>query len=214
MKICGVDEAGRGPVIGPMILAGAVVQKEDEEKLRDLGVRDSKLIAAKKRDRIASILSKILKHEIIVINPAEIDAYCAIGNGTNLNWLEADKSVEILKRLRPDVAYIDSPSPNLKAYKAYLVERVKGIEIHCEHKADANYLIAGAASILAKSKREETITELKKKYGDFGSGYMTDPKTKKFTEENWQKHPEIFRKSWQTYKNLLEKKKQRKLGGF
>ncbi|MBW3019509.1 ribonuclease HII [Candidatus Woesearchaeota archaeon] len=213
MKICGIDEAGRGPVIGPMVIAGAMIDKEKEEELRALGVRDSKLIAPKKRDRIAAVLPKYVKYEIIIIEPAEIDKYLAKDNGTNLNWLEADKSVEILKKLKPDVAYIDSPSPNLKAYKAYITERVKG-EIHCEHKADVNYLCAGAASILAKAKREEIIAQLKKKYGDFGSGYMTDPKTKAFLAKNWEKCPELFRQSWASYKAYLKGKSQKNMSEF
>jgi len=213
MKVCGIDEAGRGPVIGPMIICGAMIDKEKEESLRDLGVRDSKLIAPKKRDRIAEVLPNYVDFEIIVVEPAEIDKYLGT-DGTNLNWLEADKSIDVLNKLKPDIAYIDSPSPNLKAYTEYIKEKVKKGEIHCEHKADANYLCAGAASILAKSKREEIIEELKKKYGDFGSGYPSDPKTKAFLAKNWKKYPELFRKSWASYQAYLKGKSQKSMLEF
>lgn len=197
-----------------MVIAGAMIDDDKEEKLRELGVRDSKLIAPKKRDRIAAELPRYVKFEIIVVEPAEIDKYLDKDSGTNLNWLEADKTIEILKKLNPDIAYIDSPSPNLKAYKEYIAERVKKTELHCEHKADTNYLSAGAASILAKSKREEIMAELRKKYGDMGSGYMTDPKTKRFLEQNWEKHPELFRQSWASYQAYLKKKSQKSMSEF
>ena len=214
MKICGIDEAGRGPVIGPMIITGAMIDEDKQPVLKELGVKDSKLIAPKKRDRIAAELPKYVKYETIIVEPEEIDRYLEADNGTNLNWLEADKSIIILNKLKPDVAYIDSPSPNLKAYTAYIKEKVPGVEIHCEHKADANYLPAGAASIIAKAKREEIIAEMKKQYGDIGSGYPADPKTKAYLQHNWNKHPEIFRQSWLSYKNVAKSRKQQKLGSF
>ena len=65
----------------------------------------------------------------------------------------------------------------------------------------------GAASSVVLSK-------IKKKYGDIGSGYPADPVTKVFLQENWDKHPEIFRKTWASYKKMVSQKSQKGLGDF
>ncbi|MDO8510562.1 MAG: ribonuclease HII, partial [Nanoarchaeota archaeon] len=84
-----------------------------------------------------------------------------------------------------------------------------------EHKADVNYLPAAAASIVAKVIRDRHIEHLKKEIGiDFGSGYMSDPKTQDFLKKYYKKHPDLFRKSWQSYKNVENAAKQKKLGEF
>ena len=140
----------------------------------------------------------------------------AVLNGSNLNWLEANKTVELVNILQPDKAIIDCPSPNTKAFASYLRERLKNkdIEIIAEHKADVKYPIVSAASICAKVMRDKEVSELEKKYGKLGSGYAHDPVTQKFLKENWAKHPEIFRHSWESYKRMHTIKDQKKLGEF
>ena len=127
--------------------------------------------------------------------------------------LEADKSVELINMMNPTLAVLDSPSPNLKAYKAYVVERLlhKTVELKVEHKADLNHPTVAAASIFAKVTRDEEIAKIKARVGDFGSGYMADPKTKKFLEKAWKEHASIFRKSWTPYQKLAAAKRQKKL---
>ena len=134
----------------------------------------------------------------------------------NLNWLEAQTSARIINDLKPDKAIIDSPSVNCEAYKRYLLNLLdnKKIEAIVEHKADVNWPIVSAASILAKVTRDGEVEKLRKKYGDFGSGYLSDPKTKDFLKENYSKHPEIFRKTWQPFKDAVSGKSQKKLGDF
>jgi ribonuclease HII len=215
--ICGIDEAGRGPVIGPLIIAGVLIQKEKESLFKEKGVKDSKLLSHKKRCELAEFIKRNADdYYIIEIGAEEIDAAVDGENKSyNLNWLEADKAIEIIKKLEPDAAIIDCPSPNIKKYKAYIQERVgDDIQLIVEHKADVNYVACSAASILAKCRREECIEELKKKYGDFGPGYMSNPTTQKFLKENWEKHPELFRKSWSSWKNHQSEKKQKKLDEF
>ncbi|MFC1754683.1 ribonuclease HII [Thermoproteota archaeon] len=214
--ICGIDEAGRGPLIGPMVIAGVTIEESDEPKLEALGVKDSKKIAPLKRDRMFDQIKKIVKGvKVIIIEPAVIDFYVESEN-KNLNWLEADKTIDILNSLTPSTAYIDCPSNNIQAYTNYLRTKLKTkIELHVEHKADDKYLVAGAASILAKVTRDREIEKIKKKIGEeFGSGYPSDPTTKKFLEEKWQKYPKIFRHSWETYKKVEAKKGQAQLGDF
>ena len=214
MNVCGIDEAGRGPVIGPLIICGAVIEDSKQQMLKDMGVKDSKLITPKRRELLAKELPKHVKYQLIVLSPAEIDKSVNSDSGENLNWLEAIKSVELINMMNPEKAILDSPSPNLKAYKEYVAERLlhKKVELVVEHKADKNHPIVAAASILAKVARDEAVRKIKEHVKeDFGSGYMADPKTKKFLEKAWNEHPEIFRHSWAPYKKLVAMQRQQKL---
>jgi len=214
--ILGIDEAGRGPVIGPLVITGVMIDESEEEKLVNMGVKDSKKIAPLKRERMAEVLED-LEHHTVVVSPQEIDA-ALDSTDINLNWLEALKSIEIIKKLRPDVVLLDCPSTNPDAYKKYIADALKRTgydkktELIAEHKADDKYPVVGAASIIAKVTRDLAIKKLHDEYGDFGSGYPSDPKTKDFLAKNWKKHPEIFRKTWASYKNV--KKNQKKLFDF
>lgn len=214
MKICGIDEAGRGCVIGPLVICGAMIEEDKQENLKNMGVKDSKLLTPLKRERLFEDLQEVVKYEIIIIDPSEIDSYVLSETGDNLNWLEAQKSVEIINRLKPEQAILDCPSQNTKAYKEYVTERLlhKKLDIKAEHKADFNYPIVAAASILAKVTRDAELAKIKKDIGeDFGSGYMADPKTAAFLKKNWNKYPSIFRKSWAPYQALQKGGSQKKL---
>jgi len=215
-KICGIDEAGRGPVIGPMVMCAIVIDKAKEKKLIGLGVKDSKQLSPEQRERLFPKIKEAAdKVEIVILSPKDIDAALE-SEETNLNWLEADTTVFMLNKLRPDVAYIDCPSNNIVAYSNYIRTKLKSkTELHSEHKADEKYPVVSAASIIAKVTRDNEIKKIQKKIGvDFGSGYPADPMTKKFLEENWKRYPEIFRKSWESYKNVVDSKKQKKLNQF
>jgi len=218
MKIVGIDEAGRGPIIGPMVMCGVAIEEGQEKELELLGVKDSKLLSPRVRERIAAVLEKKYAFHTVVISPIEIDSMTGNGKTKNLNWLEAEKAVVIVEALKPDKVIIDCPSPNLKAYTAFIAERVDSKrQIVCEHKADLHYVVVGAASIIAKVARDAEIEKLKAHVGiDFGSGYMADPKTKAFVEKYWNKHPEVFRHSWAPYKKLVQEiaGKQQKLGEY
>lgn len=216
VSVCGIDEAGRGPVIGPLVTAGAVIDEGDEKKLADLGVKDSKLILPAKREEMFEQIKKIVKsYEIRVIEPRDIDSALR-DPSTNLNWLEADATADVVNILKPDKAIIDCPSNNIEEYTKYLKKKLNGsCELVVEHKADLNHLIVGAASILAKVTRDRAIEEIKKRIGkDIGSGYPSDPVTREFLEHNYDQHPEIFRKTWQTYKDVVRNKEQKGLGDY
>ncbi len=214
--VCGIDEAGRGPVIGPLVIAGVLVKEENLDRLKTLGVKDSKLLSGRQREELYNkIIAIVETFKIIFVPPKEIDDAIDGGNGMNLNWLEANKTAEILNELQPDKAYIDCPSPNTWKYEQFLKKQLKkNIELVVEHKVDVNYVVASAASILAKVERDRAIEKIKEKYGDCGPGYQSNEKTQRFIRENWEKHPEIFRKSWATYKNLVKEKEQKNLGEF
>lgn len=202
MHIAGIDEAGRGPVIGPLVICCAVIETENLQKLEALGVKDSKLLTPKKREQLAKTIPALLhSHEILIIPVEEIDK--ALNNPSlNLNWLEAIKTAILLNKLHPEKAIIDCPSNNIPAYKKYLEQLLKEpIPIILEHNAERNTIVA-AASILAKVTRDAEIEKLKKEHGDFGSGYPSDQKTKVFLQRHWKNKAFLFRKTWASYKNL------------
>jgi len=199
-------------------MCGLLIKEEDEKELVRLKVKDSKLLTKNQREFLFDKIKNVSKkHKIIVISPQEIDRAVHYHDGLNLNKLEARKSAEILNELNPNKAIIDAPSNNIKSYKKYLSKFVnnKDTELILEHKADVNYPVVSAASILAKVTRDNEIEKLKRQTGiDFGSGYMTDPKTVEFLKSNFENYPDLFRKSWFPYKDLLNQKFQKSLGDF
>jgi ribonuclease HII len=216
MKLCGIEEAGRGPVIGPLVMAGVKINEEDIIKLKEIGVKDSKLLLPKMRESLfPKIKQLVLDYKIIILSAQDVDD--ALNNPIiNLNWLEALTSVKIIDYLNPDKAILDCPSNNIGAYENYVKERIinKNIKIVAEHKADLNHTVVAAASILAKVTRDKEIENIKKEFNiDFGSGYPSDPKTKQFLEKNFEKY-NFFRKTWSSYKRLAKNKTQKALDKF
>ena len=221
MLTLGIDESARGPIIASMFIVGTMFESDKLNLLKNMGVKDSKMLIHKKRVELAKKITKLAdKIKIIEVKPFEIDQAVEGKDNLNLNWLEALKQAEIINELKPDRAVIDCPSPNVKVYTSFLKRHIKKdllkqLELIVEHKADQNFLECSSASIIAKVKREDQIYQLKKRLGiEFGSGYASDPRTQKFVKENFDKHPEIFRKSWRTWKNHDNAKKQKKLGEF
>jgi ribonuclease HII len=216
----GIDDAGRGPVIGPMILAGCVLDEETEKELKNLGVRDSKQLTQKRREFLEKLIKEKAKaFEILVFHPEEIDLR---GKGEmNLNDLEAIACAKIINKLnKGDLkikVVVDCPSVSIGKWCDFLKTKIKNLsnlEIYCEHKADKNHVSVSAASVLAKCAREREMDKLREKYGkEIGSGYCSDPLTCKFLEKNAEKYKDegIFRKTWITWKNAYGKLGQKKL---
>ncbi|MEM2251449.1 MAG: ribonuclease HII [Candidatus Hadarchaeales archaeon] len=203
--ISGIDEAGRGPVIGPMMICGVLLKRENIEYLKGLGVRDSKTLTPRKREELAKVIRRISsKYEILRVSPEEIDR---ARRKEALNELEAEKFALLIDRLGPDEVYIDSVDPNPERFRARLMRHVHHVpaKIVIENFADKKYIPVAAASILAKVERDRTVMMLREKFGDFGSGYPSDPKTIKFLKEwkiRYGKFPDFVRKSWKTLERL------------
>jgi ribonuclease HII len=216
MKIIGIDDAGRGPVIGPMILAGVIAETEDNEKFLKMGAKDSKLLSPKRRSEIARNIMKNYKYHIETTSPSEIDS------SVNLNYTEAIKAAMIINKLTEDLnepveVVLDCPSVNLVAWNGdvlKLIKRPEIVKMRCEHKADFNHPIVSAASIIAKEEREKEIGKIKKELVvDFGSGYSSDPRTREFVRDYFKdpRFKEIIRFSWDTIKKIEREKLQKKL---
>lgn len=216
----GIDDAGRGPVIGPMVLAGCLIDEKTATKFKKWGVRDSKQLTPKRREFLAEkIRQEAETFEIVLTNADEINHQQ--NSGTNLNMLEAIKAAKIINKINKDSqkikVIIDCPSTSIIKWRDFLRTKIKNLsnlEVVCEHKADKKHVSVSAASILAKSAREEEMDQLRKKYGkEIGSGYTSDPTTSKFLTNNGNKHKNsgIFRKNWSTWKKAQAKAEQKKL---
>lgn len=205
MRIAGVDEAGRGCVIGPMVVAGILFSSEALERISSLGNLDSKRFSRKKRERMLEIIEGVAAGSFaIFISPKEIDL-------SSLTELEIKATAMILCELDPDIAYLDLPVPSSGRGSVSYCDAIrrelrkigseKSLEIIGENKADSKYPVVGAASILAKVIRDREIEALKKIYGDFGSGYPGDRKTIEFLKD-WLSRkgglPDCVRMRWKT----------------
>jgi len=224
----GIDDAGRGPVIGPMVLAGCLIDEKTAKEFKKLGVRDSKQLTSKRREFLAQkIKEKVKSFEVVLTSADEINS--KQDSGTNLNMLEAIKAAKIINKINNQISskdhpegrkirvVVDCPSTSIVKWRDLLKTKIKNLsnlDVVCEHKADKNHVSVSAASILAKSAREKEMDKLKEKYGDeMGSGYTSDPATTKFLAKNITKHKDsgIFRKNWITWKKAQAKSEQKKL---
>lgn len=213
MLKCGIDEAGRGPILGPMVMAGVVLDEDIEAQLKDIGVKDSKLMTAKQRVTAAEVIKRIVTdYEIVIVTPEDIDK-SVFSEADNINWLEARTAARIITKLKPDSVVVDCPSPNTRAYHAYVEKHLNfSPEILCTHHADRDHVAVAAASVLAKTTRDAEVAALCQKLGfAMGSGYLHDPATKAFFAEHWQDCADVFRKSWKPYKDALEALSQTRL---
>ena len=208
--VAGVDEAGRGCVIGPLVVAGVLISEEKLPALTRLGVKDSKLLSAKKREVLAvEIASLAEKHVVVKLLPVEIDRAVESGRKLHkLNRLEAQTMAKIIEALKPDVAYVDAADVLEERFKNHIQEGLSfKAKIVAEHKADRTYVVVSAASIIAKVERDREIAALIGEYGDFGSGYLADSRTMRFLRQWLQTHgeyPDCVRKSWKPAKQAKD----------
>jgi ribonuclease HII len=216
--VAGVDEAGRGCVIGPLVVAGVSIKEERIPALKLLGVKDSKLLQPRKRETLAVEIGRLVENQVIMkLAPADIDRVVKSGRKLHkLNRLEAETMAKIIDALKPDEAYVDAADVLEERFKHHIQENLAfRTKIVAEHKADRTYPVVSAASIIAKVERDRDIAALTSEYGDFGSGYLTDQKTVRFLK-NWlethSEYPECVRKSWKpaqrvkTEKGTVQKK--------
>lgn len=218
-KVLGIDEAGRGPVIGSMFIGGFMVDEEELEKVRELGVKDSKKLSDRKRESIAEKLRELGEPFLKEITASEIDELREV---MSLNEIEIQGFTDVIERSDADKIIVDLPEPDgdrfVRKLKKELPARFEDREFIAEHEADDNFPIVSAASIIAKSARENHVDELKKKYGyDFKSGYPHDKPTIKFLEKFVEEQgdlPEETRRSWSTAERILKESEQSGLGDF
>jgi ribonuclease HII len=207
--IAGIDEAGRGPMIGPMVICGILIDSDRLQELVEIGAKDSKALSHKRRLVLKTEIEKVTsKIEIRTVSASDIDR---LRKRTTLNEIEVTEFASIAKVLSPAEIYLDAADVKAERFGARIGDlsglAAKGAKIVSEHKADAKYPIVSAASIIAKVERDLTIERYHEKYGDFGSGYPNDPKTIKFVRDlvrNGEKLPPIIRKSWESVRKIVD----------
>lgn len=208
MLVCGVDEAGRGSVLGPLVIAGISIERKNVEKLVEIGVKDSKLLSVQSReDLYDKILSIVEDYHVVKIPPKTIDKSVS---QNLLNYLEADYMAKVVKKLGAAHSYVDSCDTNPKRFGLYISSLAKTGKITSAHHADRKYPVVSAASIIAKIHRDKTIAKLQKNHEkhDLGSGYPSDAKTMGFIKEWISVNGDVsvfVRKSWKPVKILLGK---------
>ena len=208
MRIAGVDDAGRGAVIGPLVIAGVLIDDKDLPRLTDMGVKDSKRLSPDKREYLAREIKKLaVEWSAVELSPEEIDKVVKTGRKLHrLNRLEAQTMAKVIETLKPGVAYVDASDVLADRFGRHIAEELSfKVKIVSEHKADEKYPIVSAASIIAKVERDSAVSRLRQRYGSFGCGYPTDPKTLEFLEKwinEFGSYPDFVRKSWKPAKRL------------
>ena len=219
-SVAGIDDAGRGPIIGPLVIAGVLMDEERVRELVSMGVKDSKLLTPESRSdlaqKIQAIASKVAYHEA---SPAEIDDVVMKGTKLQkLNLLEAKSMANVIVQLNPAAAWVDASDVKPERYARQILNELppslKRTVLISEHRADGEFPIVSAASIMAKVRRDAAVSALWQEYGNFGSGYVSDPVTIRFLKE-WRRthnsYPPMVRKSWRTLRDIESDLKQTRL---
>jgi ribonuclease HII len=217
--VSGVDEAGKGPVMGPLVVAG--VKVKDDSKLVSYKIRDSKKLSPRRRRYLASIINEIaLKKEIVVIDAKDIDDMRKV---MTMNEITVNAFSKVVQKLKPEICYVDSADVNEERFRDNILSNISfKPEIISKHKADDIYPIVGAASIIAKTYRDELVKRIefklrKKMDVPLGSGYPADPITQRFLKKwvnKYGKLPPHTRHSWNTAKKIMNKFSNKKLDDF
>ena len=212
--ICGVDEAGKGPVVGPLVVAAVAVNNAKD--IANLGIKDSKQLTKRKRKELANLIKEKFNFAVEIIEPKIVDEY---RRRNKLNELNREAFERLISKLDPNVAYVDAADVNENRFgsqiKASLTNK-RDTDVISMHKADAKIEIVAAASIIAKETREKEIEKLKDKIGDFGSGYPSDERTIRFLKSFYAdngKWPTGTRESWKTLERIRPVKTLDDFGG-
>ena len=201
--ICGVDEAGKGPVIGPLVVAA--VKIKNAKDIKNLGVKDSKQLTPTKRKEFAEIIKSEFDYAVEIIEAEVVDQY---RRRNKLNELNREAFERLISKLNPNVAYVDAADVNEQRFGSQIKNNLTNkndTDVISMHKADAKIDVVAAASIIAKETREREVEKIKVEIGDFGSGYPSDEKTIKFLKSFYADNgewPTGTRKSWKTLERI------------
>ncbi|ACL16315.1 ribonuclease HII [Methanosphaerula palustris] len=213
--ICGVDEAGKGAVLGPMVVAG--VASRDVSAVAALGVRDSKQLTRLKREDLYDQIRSICTTTVTVLSAADIDL---ARESATMNMIVARGHAAVISTLTPTLAYVDACDVNADRYRetvTALLEPAASCQVIAEHRADSTYPIVAAASIIAKVTRDRLVDALADECGQIGSGYPSDRYTIAYLSDYIRRHhapPACARKSWKTTIHLLEERAQRDIRSY
>ncbi len=213
--VIGVDEAGRGPVLGSMFVAGVSVPTESH---LPEDVRDSKQLDGKRREALAAQLERLdaVHTSIVEVPPERID-----DDPRGLNRLTARATGRVIDELfveKEDRIVVDACDSDADRYAARVSAALdRDVQIIAEHHADETHPVVAAASIVAKQRREDHVASLREEYGEIGSGYPGDRTTRTYLADYVERHgklPSCARASWQTSAEVLASRSQGTLDDF
>ena len=197
MKILGIDEAGRGSVLGPLVVCGVAIEEERLKYLERLKLKDSKKVSPKRRIVLSRKIRKIAECHPVHISASDIDLLRS--KDINLNEIEKIAIRQIIGDCNPDISYIDCIDVKPERFTNEIEKFQNNMKVVAEHGADDTYPIVSAAYIVAKVDRDLEISNIKKEFGDFGSGYPSDPKTISYLKnKSYKDLPYFVRRSWAT----------------
>ncbi len=203
-KVAGVDEAGKGAVVGSLFIAGVAIDSSSLKYLQRMALRDSKNLSRKRRELLATRIEKIGEIGLQEITARQIDELRAV---VTMNDIVVQGHARVLRNLQPDCAYVDAADVNEGRFGLQVKERSGIGHIIAEHNADKNRVLVSAASIIAKVHRDRSIKRLESELGcSIGSGYPSDAVTATFLRQWLDEHDELpqqTRKSWKTAQNLV-----------
>ena len=219
MKLLGIDEAGRGPVIGSMFIGGFIVDDGDISGLEELGVKDSKKLSDSRRENIRDKLASFGDSVVEEFTSASIDSMM---EEMTINSIEIKGFARVIDSFDPDKVVMDLPEPDAESFiskvKDAMSSSYRDVEFVAEHGADDTFPVVSAASIVAKSAREDHVADLHSKYGyDFASGYPHDKPTITFLERYLDQEGELppeTRMAWSTAQRLLDEFQQNSISDF
>ena len=203
-RILGIDEAGRGSVLGPLVVGGFLLRSDRLEALRATGARDSKELSPSAREQVYAKLPTVGECRSVVLTPREIDRFVAHGR---LNELEARAFGSLVRLLSPDVAHVDACDTDADRFGRRVAHWAgSSARVEACHHADRDDVVVGAASIVAKVRRDRAIDRLRHRLGrEIGSGYPSDRRTVEFLRD-YLAHsaapPPWVRKEWATMQRV------------
>jgi len=214
--LLGIDESGRGPVIGDMVIAGVVLpSRRSERLLKKEGVKDSKVLSRKKREALFPIIQRAsLRIVTRAVTASDVDSWRE--SGKSLNELEAKVFAEIINETRPRLAIVDCSDVVPRTFRSRMARYMNGAapKLICEHFADRNYPVVSAASIIAKVTRDSGIRDLCAAVGQLGTGYCSDRRTVEFLESWFDANgsfPPFVRRTWRTADRIKQGAARRRI---
>ena len=219
MLLLGVDEAGRGPVLGPLVVAAFKMPQHDLHHLRWAGVQDSKQLSKSRREELyewlheegsqrgwaieieVSAASRVDRAmQVATLNVHEVELFAAV-----VNRIAASQ-----EQLQQGVIQLDACDSNAERFGNDVAARLKNWpwnswEVDSRHKADQIHLAVAAASIAAKVRRDSAMLDLSTSLGiDLGSGYPSDPVTQAALPQllNDSEPADCVRWRWKTVERL------------
>ncbi|MGI0133109.1 MAG: ribonuclease HII [Thermoplasmata archaeon] len=212
----GIDEAGRGSWIGPLVVGGFVLGRERERRLLDLGVADSKTLSPRRREEIFAALEDVGQRLTVTLTPKHLDPWVREGK---LNELEARAFARLVRRARPTEVHVDACDPVAPRFGARVLTLSRhACTMDARHRADVDVPVVSAASIVAKVARDRAIARLERSIGEpIGSGYPSDPATQRFVRSFVGREGDgasWLRRSWAPTQRLMRERSARRLESF